>query len=44
MKINKKELEKKWKKFEQEQLKEQAHQLQMKQGYEQDEKFDESDD
>ncbi len=44
MKINKKELEKKWKKFEQEQLKEQTHQLQMKQGYEQDEKFDESDD
>ena len=44
MKINKKELEKKWKKFEQEQLKEQTHQIQMKQGYEQDEKFDESDD
>jgi len=44
VKINKKELEKKWKKFEQEQLKEQTHQLQMKQGYEQDEKFDESDD
>lgn len=44
MKINKKELEKKWKKFKQEQMKEHAHQLQMKQGYEQDEKFDESDD
>ncbi len=39
-----KELEKKWKKLEQEEMKEEAHQLDLKEGYEQDEEYEESED
>lgn len=39
---SKKELEKKWKKTEQDEMKEEAHQLDLKEGYEQDEEFEES--
>lgn len=41
-KNSKKELEKKWKKTEQEEMKEEAHQLDLKEGYEQDEEFEET--
>jgi hypothetical protein len=43
-KNSKKELEKKWKKTEQEEMKEEAHQLDLKEGYEQDEGYEESED
>jgi hypothetical protein len=39
---NKKEVEKKWKKLEQEEMKEEGHQLDLKSGYEQDEEYEES--
>ena len=39
-----KELEKKWKKFEQNEMKEEDHQIELKEGYEQDEKYEESKD
>jgi hypothetical protein len=38
----KKEVEKKWKKTEQEEMKEESHQLDLKEGYEQDEEFEEA--
>ena len=38
----KKELGKKWKKTEQEEMKESSHQLDLKEGYEQDEEFEET--
>ena len=41
---NKKEIEKKWKKLEHEEMKEEAHQLDLKEGYEQDEEYEESKD
>ena len=41
---NDKELEKKWKKFEQEEMKEEDHQLELMENYEQDEKYEESKD
>jgi len=44
MKNDKKVLEKKWKKIEQEEIKEESHQLEMKEGYEQDESYEESED
>lgn len=34
---------KKWKKFEQDEMKEEAHQLELKEGYTQDEEYEESD-
>jgi hypothetical protein len=40
----KKEVEKKWKKLEQEEMKEEDHQLELKEGYEQDEAYDGSED
>lgn len=39
-----KESEKKWKKLEQEEMKEEEHQIELKEGYEQDEKYEESKD
>jgi len=39
---SKKELEKKWKKTEQDEMKEEPHQVDLKEGYEQDEEFEES--
>ncbi|WP_255430785.1 hypothetical protein [Candidatus Nitrosopumilus sp. SW] len=36
--------EKEWKKVEQEEMKEEDHQLELKDGYEQDEEFEESED
>lgn len=42
MSKNTKETEKKWKKTEQEEMKEEHHQLDLKESYEQDEKYDES--
>ena len=39
---SKKELEKKWKKTEQEEMKEESHQVDLKEGYEQDEEFEET--
>ena len=39
-----KELEKKWKKLEQGEMKEEDRQLDLKEGYEQDEKYEESKD
>ena len=39
---NTKETEKKWKKTEQDEMKGEHHQLDLKEGYEQDEKYDES--
>ena len=42
--MKKKEIEKKWKKLEQEEMKEEAHQLDLKAGYEQDEEYEESND
>ena len=44
MELEKKELEKKWKKLEQEEMKEESHQLELKEGYEKDEAYDESED
>ena len=44
MSNNDKETEKKWKKFEQEEMKEEAHQIELKEGYEQDENYEESED
>ncbi len=44
MKNDKKVIEKKWKKIEQEEMKEESHQLEMKEGYEQDESYEESED
>ncbi len=44
MKNDKKVIGKKWKKFEQEEMKEEGHQLEMKEGYEQDESYEESED
>jgi hypothetical protein len=44
MKNDKKVIEKKWKKVEQEEMKEESHQLEMKEGYEQDESYEESED
>ena len=41
---SKKESEKKWKKLEQEEMKEESHQLDLKSGYEQDEEYEESKD
>lgn len=38
------ELKKKWKEFEHEQMREESHQLELKSGYEQDEKYEESED
>ncbi len=38
----KKELTKKWKKLEQGEMKEETHQLELKEGYEQDEAYEES--
>jgi len=43
-KRTKKELEDDWKKFEQGEMKEEDHQLELKEGYEQDEKYEESND
>jgi len=39
-----KELEKDWKKLEQGEMKEEDHQLELKEGYEQDEEYEESED
>jgi len=44
MENDKKKLEKKWKKLEQEEMKEEGHQLEMKEGYEQDEAYEKSED
>ena len=41
-KNSKKELEKNWKKTEQEEMKEEVHQLDLKEGYEQDEEYDDA--
>ena len=41
---DKKEVEKKWKKLEHEEMKEEGHQLDMKSDYEQDEDYEESKD
>jgi hypothetical protein len=41
---DKKKLEKRWKDFEHEEMKEEAHQLELKEGYEQDETYEESKD
>ncbi len=41
---SKKDTEKKWKKLEQEEMKEGEHQLELKEGYEKDEKYEESKD
>lgn len=41
-KNSKKEVEKKWKKTEQEEMKEESHQLDLKEGYKQDEEFEEA--
>lgn len=43
-KNNKKEIEKKWKELDHEEMKEETHQLELKSGYEQDESFEESED
>lgn len=39
---NSKKIEKKWKKLEQDEMKEEDHQLELMEGYEQDEKYEES--
>ena len=39
-----KESEKKWKKLDQEEMKEETHQIDLKEGYEQDEEYEESED
>ena len=41
---SKKDTEKKWKKLEQDEMKEEAHQLELKEAYETDEAYEESDD
>ena len=41
---SKEEIQKKWKKLEQEEMKEESHQLELKEGYEQDESYEESKD
>jgi len=41
---NDKEIEKKWKKLEQEEMTEEEHQIELKEGYEQDENYEESQD
>lgn len=41
---SKKETEKKWKKLEQEEMKEEDHQLELMEGYEKDEAYDDSKD
>ena len=41
---NSKKTEKEWKKLEHEEMKEEAHQLELKEGYEQDEEYEESED
>ena len=41
---SKKETEKKWKKLEQDEMKEEDHQIDLKEGYEQDENYEESKD
>ena len=41
---SKKDTEKKWKKLEQDEMKEEEHQLELKEGYEKDEKYEESQD
>ena len=40
----KKETEKKWKKLEQDEMKEESHQLELMENYQQDEKYEESND
>jgi len=42
VKKNTKETEKEWKKVEQEEMKEEDHQIELKEGYEQDENYEES--
>lgn len=44
MSENNKETTKKWKKLDQEEMKEEQHQLDLKEGYEQDEEYEESED
>jgi hypothetical protein len=39
-----KELEKEWKKLEQDEMKEEDHQIELKEGYEQDEEYEKSED
>jgi hypothetical protein len=39
-----KELEKEWKKLEQGEMKEEEHQIELKEGYEQDEEYEKSED
>ncbi len=39
---SKKETEKKWKKLEREEMKEEGHQLELKENYEKDEKYEDS--
>ena len=39
-----KEIEKEWKKLEQDEMKEEDHELELKEGYEQDEEYEESKD
>jgi hypothetical protein len=41
---NNEETEKKWKKLEQDEMKEEDHQLELKEGYEQDEEYEKSKD
>lgn len=41
---SKKDTEKKWKKLEQDEMKEEDHQIELKEGYEQDENYEESKD
>ena len=41
---NNKETEKEWKKLDHEEMKEETHQLELKEGYEQDEEYEESED
>jgi hypothetical protein len=42
MSKNNKESEKEWKKLEQDEMKEEEHQLELKEGYEQDEEYEKS--
>ncbi|MCV0409295.1 hypothetical protein [Nitrosopumilus sp.] len=41
---NNEELDKKWKKLEQDEMKEEDHQIELKEGYEQDEEYEQSKD
>ncbi|MCV0366249.1 MAG: hypothetical protein K5798_03160 [Nitrosopumilus sp.] len=43
-KKNNEETEKKWKKLEQDEMKEEDHQIELKEGYEQDEEYEQSKD